>query len=575
MSISIHSEIFSNHNSVHYPPVASLLRSSKGNEYVDNRLSRILTGNPINRKISNSHSSINQVPNFFCRQQLNGLPLNNSLVCSCAKGEQQLIDISKGSFGWSTINNQPKNVSKLYLFFCKFSIGHLAIKSLNLNSLTDLYIAETEYLMLYDDSLDFSSSKKVRVTISRVDNLVFLPRLHASVSTLVLDSLIISDLSTDKFIPSHIILDDGLRYKVGNVVIQNCLIEMKDRNVESRKHVELRSLIFDNVTFTSAPTYQFLNILVTTQVVFKNMALEASNRGIIQLKAEKLLFQNCIIKNWRPHAIKAVVDHVIFNRTTLQEPQRHAIMDVTFLGNKSVLELIDVTLDDPAEGTLLTKFPIVNIENIFVKRCKCDLVEYLIKLPENVVSRLSKNISNFDNNTLSRQKMEIDLSQEIKCHPLNNPSSWVHPSRNCNKEIIIEKEVENWDSKSLAGIFVGLFFIAVLVIFFLVYFSRKKEKKKIELVKNWQFHDPEEVQTVDDSKQYICYLSQLEENSTTTIFSTLDVNVEMREPNLHNSHKNSFYESLQPVNPAYTRKGCNSLDELSRGGSMVIHEDSD
>ena len=563
-SIFIRSEVFSNQNSVHYPPVASLLRSSKGIEYMDNRFSRILTSNPINRAISNSHSSISQVPNFFCLQQLNGLPLNNSLVCKCAEGEQQLIDISKGSFGWSTINKNPKNVSKLYLFFCKFSIGHLAIKSLNLNSLTDLYIAENEYLMLYDDSLDFSSSKKVRVTISRVDNLVFLPKLHASVSTLVLDRLNINDLSTDKFIPSHVILDNGLRYKVGNIVIQNCLIEMEDKNVESRKNVELYSLIFDNVTFTAAPTYQFLNILVTTQVLFKNMALEASNRGIIQLKAETLLFQNCIIKNWRPHAIKAVVDHVIFNQTTLQEPQRHAIMDVLFLRNNSVLELIDVTLDDPAEGTLLTKFPIVNFENIFVKRCKCDLVEYLFNTPKDVVSRISKNTSNFDSNTVSRKKMEIDLSQQIKCRPLNEHSLWVHPSMNCKKY-----------SKSLVGILVSLFIIALLVIFFLIYFSRQKEKKKIELVKNWQFHDPEEVRTVDDSKQYICYLSQLEEHSTTNIFSTLDVNVEMREPNLHNSHKSSLYDSLQPVYQSYTRKGCNSLDELSRGGSMVIHEDSD
>ena len=573
LSLIISSDKFSHANSIKYPPRASLLHFAKGIEYTDNRLSRILTGNPSKGPFSNSHSSISEVPEFFCRQRLQGLPLNDSLVCACKKGEQKLIDISKGSFGWSTINKKPKTISKLYLFFCKFSIGNLALKSLNLNSLAEFYIAESDYLMLYDDSLDFSSLTKVRVTISRIGNLVFLPRLHASISTLVLDNIEVNNLSTDEFVPLYMHQKKGFKYEVGNIVIQNCLVNTRSGNVVSPKNVKVHSIKLDNVTFDHAPRYQFLNLLVSTDVVFTNMKLEASNRGIINLKAETLVFQNCTIKNWRPLAINAMVDHVIFNQTTLQEPQRQAIMSLLFLRNTSMLEFVDVTLDDPAEGTLVTKFPKVIFKNIFVKRCKCDLVEYLFTTPEEFEARHGKNLSHVDVSTDLMQKLERDLSQHIKCHPLNNPNVWDHPSRECNNEVIIEKEVESKDSKYIFGVSIGIFAIASIVVFGVVYFSRQKEKKKINLVNKWQFHSPKEPQMVDDSKQYMCYISPSDQEST--IFSTIDVSVEMRDTRFYDSVSGSMYEPLRPVTSTYTKKSCHSLDELSRGGSIVIHEDSD
>lgn len=567
LSVIIRSDEFANENRIKYPPRASLLHSSKGMEYTDNRLSRILTGNQHKGQFSNSHSSISEMPEFFCRQRLQGLSLNDSLICSCNKGEQKLIDISKGSFGWSTMNKKPKTISKLYLFFCKFSIGNLALKSLNLKSLAELYIAESEYLMLYDDSLDFSS--KVRVTVSRIGNLVFLPRLHASISTLVLDNIEMNNFSVDEFVPHHWIQKKVLKYLVGNIVIQNCFINTRSRKVVSPINVEVQSIKFDNVSFDVAPSYQFLNILVSTRVVFANMNLEASNKGIINLKAETLIFQNCTIKNWRPLAINAMVDHVIFNQTTLQEPQRRAIMSLLFSRNTSMLDFIDLTLDDPAEGTLVTKFPTVNFHNIFVKRCKCDLVQYLFTSPEEFAARLGKDLSSFRVSINSAQILERKLTQHIKCHPANNHDLWVHPSKDCDKEVINE----NLDSNYIFGISIGLFVLASIAVFWVIHFSKQKEKEKINLVDKWQFHAPKEPQMVDDSKQYIWYLSRPEQESI--IFSTLDASVEMREFRQCDSVSGHTYESLQPATSTFTKKSCHSFDELSRGGSIVIHEDSD
>ena len=233
-------------------------------------------------------------------------------------------------------------------------------------------------------------------------------------------------------------------------------------------------------------------------------------------------------------------------------------MDIIFLRNTSALELIDVTLDDPAEGTLVTKFREVHFKNVFVKRCKCGLVEYLFRTPDEIASRLVKNLSNLDNGVaISRVKMEIDLSRHIKCHPQDGNNAWVHPSESCKKEIkeiIIEKEVENWDSKSIIGISVSLFIISSLVTFLVIYLSRQKEKKKRELVKNWQFHDPEELRIEDDSKHYICYISPSDENST--IFST--ANVEMRESHQRISHKGPVHDAFHAFNSTNSRNGYRS-----------------
>ena len=573
-------EILTKNNVVASPPRKFVLKLSKGIEHNDNRTSRILPGfkMPI-IDISNSHSNINQAPDFVCTQKLQKLEglktLKNGLVCYCRTGGEKLIDISKGSYGWNIINEHPKTISKLYLFYCKYSIENLAFKSLNLRALSDLYIAESEYLLLHEDSLDFLSTK-VNVTIHTIGNLVFVPKLHPSVFTLILDNVKVNDFSTDDFVPHSI----QSTYKVGNIVINNSVINSgtTDRETHSHSEVEVNSIIFDNNTFDVAPRYQFINLLVRTKAMFSNMKLEASNEDIIRIKADILHFENCTITNWRPSAISATINHVIFKNTILQEPQKHALMDLKFLGNTSTFELINVTLDDPAEGTLVTKFPTVNFQNIFVQRCRCDLVQYLFTTQPSITSKNVKNINDSMVDSISKQKMENHLNEHILCHLPNTPDHnlWVHPKEDCISKVTVPVEkpvvIEKIDYKLIIVPLIGVLVVASIIVIIVVRCSRQKEKEKVNLVNNWQFHAPKEIQLMDEDKQFVCYVSPVEESS---ILSAFEVGVEMRDSQQPDILIGSICNSLHPTISPSTSTNHISLDVVSQCGSVIIHEDMD
>jgi hypothetical protein len=570
-------ETLAKNNVFSSPPRKSILKLSKGIEHNDNPTSRILPGfNKPMIDISNSHSNINQAPDFFCTQKLGDLKtLDDGLVCYCSKEEEKVIDISTGTYGWNVINQQPKAITKLYLFFCKYSIGNLVFKSLNLNALSELYIAESEYLRLHEDSLDFPSTN-VNVTINTIGNLVFAPKLHPSVSTLILDNVKVNEFSTDDFVPHSV----QSTYKVGNIVIKNSVINSgtTDRKTHSHSEVEVNSITFDNNTFDFAPRYQFINLFVKTRAMFSNMKLEASNENIIRIKADILHFENCTIRNWRPSAISATINRVIFRNTILQEPQKHALMDLLFLRNTSTLELINVTLDDPAQGTLVTKFPIVNFQNIFVQRCRCDLVHYLFTADPSIKHRNEESFTGALTEDVSKEKIETHLSEHIKCHPPNNPDHnvWVHPKEDCisivtEKPVVVEKEVEKIDYKLIIGPLICVLVVATIIVTVVVRCSNQKEKKKVNLVNNWQFHAPKEIQLMDEDKQFV-YVSSVSESP---IFSAFEVDVEMRDFQQPDIVIDLMRDSLDPTTFPSTKLNHHSLDVVSRAGSFIIHEDMD
>ena len=53
--------------------------------------------------------------------------------------------------------------------------------------------------------------------------------------------------------------------------------------------------------------------------------------------------------------------------TTLIEPQKRALHELTGLSSNSVLVLNDICLEDPARGTLFTNMPNVEFKNIKVR----------------------------------------------------------------------------------------------------------------------------------------------------------------------------------------------------------------
>ena len=242
------------------------------------------------------------------------------------------------------------------------------------------------------------------------------------------------------------------------------------------------------------------------------------------------------------------------------------------------MELRNVTLDDPAEGTLVTKFPIVNFQNIFVERCRCDLVHYLFTENPGIRSNNENNI----NDTLSvdyfKQKMETYLSDHIKCHPPDNPDRnvWVHPKEDCiskitEKPIVVEKEIEKIDYKLIIVPLIGVLAVATIIVIIVVRCSNQKDKKKANLVNNWQFHAPKEIQLMDEDKQFV-YVSQVPESP---IFSTVEVDVEMRDFQPPDIVIDSMCDSLDQTTFPIAKLKHHSLDVVSRAGSVIIHEDVD
>ena len=521
-------------------------------------------------EIRNSHIDTNKSPEFVCSQKLGDITSEESLFCWCA-AKGAVVDIYTGGPYWIIIHNHTQNeqISKLYLLSCNFSIGNLALKSLNLKRLTELTIAGSNFLSLWEDSLAFSN-KRSSVTIFKIENPMDVPKLHPSISTITLDEVTLNSFSTDNFVPSSVIFLPK-RYKLGDIVIRNSDIIPTNVEVDIHAQAQVKSLKFEHVVFVTAPRYRFINIEVKNDVTFYNMSLEAGTKHLMDIEGGHIYFINCTIVNWRPSAMHVNVNNATFENTKLQEPQKNALIDIAFLdSNTSTLRFCNVLLDDPAEGTLVTNFPNVMYHSIFVQRCKCDLVHYLITTQKGVAGKLLSG-GRGNGKTFVREvpktSVELELSRSIKCLPLND-SSWIHPKADCKADEEIDISMKH--NKGMIIVSCGLFVIFLSIIILLVMFSRKKEREKATLVNNWTFHAPPESQAIKEENNYIRYLSPVEK---TSVFSMIDRNVEMREglqPEIMiDSVSNNLYPSL--VLPLH--EDNKSIYTSSRVGSMIVHED--
>ena len=521
-------------------------------------------------KIRNSHILTNESPEFFCSQKLGDITSEKSLFCWCA-GKGAVVDIYTGGPYWSIINthNQKERISKLYLLSCNFSIGNLALKSLNLKRLTELTIAGSNFLSLWEDSLAFSN-KQSNVTLFKIENPIDVPKLHPSVSSITFDEVTINSFSTDNFVPSSVIFLP-IRYRLGDIVIRNSDLIPTNIEVDIHAQVEVNSLKFENVVFLSAPRYRFINIEVKNDVTFYNMSLEAGSKHLMDITGAHLYFINCTIVNWRPSAMHVRVGNASFLNTKLQEPQKNALMDITFLDNNtSTLKFCNILLDDPAEGTLVTNFPNVMYHSIFVQRCKCDLVHYLITTQKSVAGKIfsdgKENGESFVR-VAPKRNVEIELSRSIKCLPLNG-SSWIYPNALCKDDHNIDISMKHKNMMIIVSCSLFLIFLSIIIL--LVMYSRKKEQEKANLVNNWTFHAPTESQAIKEENDCIRYLSPADK---TSVFSMIDTNVEMREgiqPEMMIDYaSNNLYPSL--ILPLH--EDNKSIYTNSRVGSMIVHED--
>ena len=452
---------------------------------------------------------------FNCTEEWQDYNLTNVLICYC-KDRGSKVDISndannKISPGWETINSkvihsQQDMISQLYLLNCSYTIGTEAFKSLNLNHLTELIIGGSTFLRLASNSLVFSNTN-VNVTIYRVEEYFHIPNIHSSISTIIMDEVKLNDFSTDSFVATGPVRFERSGYIINNIIIKNSFIKL-DHNKRAKKEVEVNSITFDNTTFHPSPRYPFINLAVRTHTVFRNLNLEASNSEIITIKANDVTFENCTITNWIASAIFVKANNVYFYNTKIQEPQKHALMhihpvDETIKPNEpsNTLYLINVTLDDPSQGTLATTFPMVEYVNIRVERCKCDLVEYLLEVnsirTSQFVSSTANTMVRSANVTWNptfqpkpRHEIEAELSDHILCHPRNDESNefkWIHPEADCNGS------KDHGNGGFIVGITIGLLSLALIISILVLLRWRKKVNEKVNLINKWEIHPPKRV----------------------------------------------------------------------------------
>ena len=636
-----------------------------------NALSRILQDSTIIRE---------KQRDFECKQEWPDIILKDTLICYCKDNEERVeIYYDPGNITpeWEIINDEiiknkrQDHLSSLYLINCSFAIGNNAIEQLKLTKLSKVYIAGSGSLDFHSDSLSFTSTN-VTVTLFQIHHLIPLPKLHTSVSTLVLEEVYLRDFSTDNFIArepvrferslsmntniviknsriqtakndatnelqigsitfdkikieytprnvyinliamnfvkfKNMVIEPGhtplIRFVSANLVFDDC--ELKHFSTEHfltgsqnilirngeiippkkdslRDTIKVNSFALENVKFKKSPRYPFINLNVTTSMKFKDLFMEASNENMITFMAKSLIFENCTIRNWREKAIVAIVDNVSFINTKLQEPQKHALMHLGPLSKElSILSLVNVTLDDPAEGTLATGFRNVYYDNIRVERCKCDLVQTLLapeaafarKLVGESVSTIINTINlTFPN---ARLKMEEELNKHIVCHPRSDSSNefkWVHPKDDCNgsEPIVVH------DNRLILSIMVGLVVTVSMIGLIVLLCWRRKVKEKAKLIEKWKLHPPKQPKAVDRTEMSVRYLPGVEIESDLVEFE-----VEMRNSYAPDIVRDTtplettrFYDSLKPNNFLRVSKSIESLDESQRG-SVIIHEDID
>ena len=537
------------------------------------------------------HSNINETNAFDCIKA--SVPQysevenpNNSLVCSCKNVKRRVqLQIYKTQFedfvspDWSKINasildSKSENITKLFLVKCSFEIGNEALKVLKLPNLRELYIAESESLLLEPRSLVFSS-RDVSVTIYNIDNLTHFPKLHPSVSTLMLDTVKLNDFSTNDFVTEAEWHERSEPGKNINVIIKNSIIDpaRAKYNLEILIELKLKSIIFDKIKFRTDPRYPFVKVNVGTYAVFSDLVLEAGNTNIINIVADTLILDKCKIKNWRRSAIRAHVNDANFVSTKLQEPQKHALMHIIPLNKTSKLRLINVTLDDPSKGTLVTKFRHLIYRNIYVERCKCDLVQDLLDIQHDSKSKSTSN------KTRSRNRIKRKLSKAILCHPRNSDSNkikWMQFKKECNNN---DKTMIHTQMHPLIiGVLVALLVLVSSIATLVILRWRRKTLEKVNLINKWEIHPPKQLKAVDRTNMSVRYISRPAhvEGEDSMVLSAVETWCEgkrmsyapdlLRGTTLSHLHPNSHFS---------VRNTLDFSKEDAERGSVIIHDEID
>ena len=111
----------------------------------------------------------------------------------------------------------------------------------------------------------------------------------------------------------------------------------------------------------------------TREVVFMDCMIQfRPDISVINIIANKVIFKSCTLKLLNHKSIKITASQVTFQDTTLELPLEHSMKSIVSDGHtESVLKLINVEVLRPYNGTFVSLFPKVDLQNITVDKCLC------------------------------------------------------------------------------------------------------------------------------------------------------------------------------------------------------------
>ena len=393
--------------------------------------------------------------------------------------------MDKGDPGWRAIAFRAPETTKLELTHCSLNLTSRAFYSMDLR-LESLVITGAKYLFLTKESFLFPSSPNLSTKVV-LDRIGFAVRLPKEVFGTTVNNLTVVDAKLVQFSSEAF---HGMDASSDVTIVNSQVYPIKTSGVTETTPIQsltLRNVKFDFVGQT------FMKISVAKGVEFQNVELDLlTTDAIVITDAASIVFENCQLVLHRSMAISATSNKVSFINTTLMEPQRQSLMGFVGMNASSTLIMHDIILDDPARGTLLTKFPHVEYKNIVVDRCKCQLIAELLEDQDSFATRLTP--------TLTKEELMELLRNETFCYPKGKHFPGDSP--------ISPPDCETYD---YSGVIIGILFCMLLLGFLILagcfYGWHRKIRDKYNAVKRWSFVVPTTVKesTVqfDEEVQYI------------------------------------------------------------------------
>lgn len=138
-------------------------------------------------------------------------------------------------------------------------------------------------------------------------------------------------------------------------------------------HDEVHFNSFEFINVTMEAYKPFLNVGLKSHLTFKSCDLALKTESALRISAEKVIFKESKLKLHSREPLKVTTAHFEMVNCELEEPLQGSLLGITRDEHEvePVLMLKNLTLKDPAKGTLITRF--LNVQVTKIKFCLFDL----------------------------------------------------------------------------------------------------------------------------------------------------------------------------------------------------------